>query len=263
MRGAAGRLGRLARDAGVLKCPEPQTKRNPVPGFSLARAKIIMRLARDACVLGVIGLAGSAASGAGAAPAPQVFALTIRATTVASIDHTDVPIPSGECTTTNRAEGPLTVHFGTRSPVLVRFVGGRLQPVTVAPLDGTAVLTGTNLLEEKCAAELPTWSTEYCRKTTRTFRGAKTTLRATRSGGIAVGPVRVRLRPIACPREPNELRQAILAPTPGPLRVRPRLRFTRITLTASARRTKIYGSPENGILQQRTAWSFTFVRTDR
>jgi hypothetical protein len=71
------------------------------------------------------------------------------------------------------------------------------------------------------------------------------------------------LRPIDCPREPGELRRAILAPTPGPVRITPRLRSTRMTLTASATRTKSYGSPENGILRQRTIWTFTFVRTGR
>jgi hypothetical protein len=155
------------------------------------------------------------------------------------------------------------VHFGTRRPVLVRFVGGRLQTVTVTPLDGTARLPGSNLLEQTCATGLPTSSTENCRTTIRTFRGAKTTLRASRPGTIAIGPVQVRLRPVECPREPKELRQAILAPTPGPVRIIPRLRSTRLTLTASAIRTKNYGSPESGILQQRTTWKFTFVRMGR
>jgi hypothetical protein len=209
-------------------------------------------------------LASVAASGAaGAVPAPQVFALTIRATAVADIDHTGAPTSSGSCTTTNRAEGPLTVHFGTRRPVLVRFVGGRLQAVTVGPLDGTAILTGTNLLEESCATGLPTVTPVYCPRTTRTFRNARTTLRGTRPGTIAVGPIRVTLRPVDCPREPNELRQAILGPAPGPFRIAPKPRSTRLTLTASATRTKIYGSPENGILRQRTTWKFTFVRKAR
>jgi hypothetical protein len=221
------------------------------------------RLARDAGLLGVVGLASFAAGGAGAAPAPQVFALTIRATTVADIDHTDAPSTSGDCSRTNQASGFLTVHFGTRRPVLVRFVGGRLETVRVSPLDGTAVLTGSNLIEERCASGLPTGTTDYCRKTIRTFRGARTTLRGTSSGAIAVDPVRVTLRPIDCPREPLELRRAILAPTPGPVRITPSLRSIRLTLRASATRTKIYGSPETGMLQQRATWKFRFVRTDR
>ena len=223
-------------------------------------ARCLGRLARDAGLLGVIGSASVAASGAGAAPAPQVFALTIQAPTVAVIDHTGAPTSSGDCTTTNRAEGPLTVRFGTRRPVLVRLVGGRLQTVTVAPIDGTAVLTGMNLREESCVTGLPTLTPENCPRTTRTFRGARTTLHGTRPGTIEVGNVRVTLRPIDCPREPDELRQAILGPTPGPLRIAPKPRTTRLALTASATRTKIYGSPEAGILRQRTTWKFTFVR---
>jgi hypothetical protein len=226
-------------------------------------ARRLGRLARDAGVLGIIGLAISAASGAGAAPAPQLFDLTIRATTIATIDHTGAPAAGGDCTTASRAEGFLTVHFGTRRPVPVRFVGGRLQTITVAPLDGTAVLTGVNTSEETCAPGPPTVSPELCPTRTRTFRSARTTLRGTRPGTIAVGPVDVTLRPIDCPREPNELRRAILGPTPGPLRIAPDLRSTRLTLTASATRTKMYGSPETGVLRQRTTWKFRFVRRDR
>jgi hypothetical protein len=189
-----------------------------------------------------------------------VFALTIRATTFAKIDHSDAPAASGGCTTMNRARGLLTARFATRRPVLVRFADGRLQPVTVAPLDGTAVLAGSNALTETCAAGQPTVSTEPCPSSTRRFRGARTTLDGTHSGAIAVGPVRVTLRPIDCPREPNELRRAYLAPTPGPLRVMLRPHSTRLRLTATATRRKRYGSPENGILTQRTIWKFTFAR---
>lgn len=219
------------------------------------------RLAGNAGLLGVTGFATFAASGAGAASAPQVFALTIRATTVATIDHTGAPTTvSGGCTTASRAEGFLKVHFGTRSPVLVRFDGTKLQTVVVTPLDGTATLTGTNSPQETCAPGPPTGSVEYCRKTIRTFRGAKTTLRGTAPGTIAIGPVHVTLRPIHCPLEPTELRQAILAPTPAPLRITLSSRSARVTLIASATRTRNYGSPEQGILQQRTTWRFTFVR---
>lgn len=219
------------------------------------------RLAGNAGLLGVTGLASFAASGAGAATAPQVFALTIRATTVADIDHAGAPTTSSDgCTTTNHAAGLLKVHFGTRRPVLVRFDGTRLQTVNVGPLDGTATLTGSNLVQETCAAGPPTFRTEYCRRTIRTFRSARTTLRGTHPGTIAVGPVRVALRPIDCPREPTELRQAILAPTPAPLRITLNSRSARVTLIASATRTRNYGSPEQGILQQRTTWRFTFVR---
>ena len=217
-------------------------------------------LAGNAGLLAVIGLASVSAGGAGATSAPQVFALTIRATTFANIDHTDAPAASGGCTTMSRAKGLLTIRFATRRPVLVRFAGGRLQPVTVAPLDGTAVLTGSNALTETCAAGQQTVSTEPCPRSTRRFRGARTTLDGTHSGAIAVGPVGITLRPIDCPREPDELRRAYLAPTPGPLRVTLRPRSTQLTLRATAARTKSYGSPESGILTQRTIWKFMFAR---
>jgi hypothetical protein len=206
------------------------------------------------------------ASSAGAAPAPDVFALTIRATVVADFDHTTAPVGSGDCTTTSRAQGSLTAHFGTRRPVLVRFVSGTLQLVTVRPLDGTAVVAGTNEVVKVCPP-LQTPSPELCRRTTRTFRNARTTLRGSGPGLIVVGSIRLSLRPIDCPREPDELRRAPLAPVPGPVHVSTKelanARTTRITLTASARHTLTYGPLEAGVLQQRSKWTFTFVRTGR
>jgi hypothetical protein len=44
------------------------------------------------------------------------------------------------------------------------------------------------------------------------------------------------------------------------LRIALSSRSARVTLFASATRTRNYGSPEQGILQQRTTWRFTFVR---
>ena len=223
-------------------------------------------LARDAGLLGVIGIGCCAASGAGAASAPDVYELTIRATTVATFDHTGAPADKAGCTSTARAEGVLTVHFGTRRSVLVRFVSGRLQPVAVRPLDGTAVLAGTNEVHELCGTS-STFSPEYCRRTTRTFRNAATTLRSTRPGSIAAGAIHLTLRPVNCPREPDQLRRALLAPVPAPVQASTRTlandRTTRVTLTASAIHTLTYGPPEGGILQQRTAWKFTLVRTGR
>jgi hypothetical protein len=223
-------------------------------------------VAGDACLLGVIGIVCLTASSADAAPAPDVFALTIRATVVADFDHTTAPLESGDCTTTSRAQGLQTVHFGTRRPVLVRFVSGRLQPVTARPLDGTAALMGTNEVDEVCPPS-QTHSPEPCRRTTRTFRGARTTLRSSGPGRIAVGAIRLSLRPVNCPREPDELRRAELAPVPGPVHISTRALTnggaTRITLTASARHTLTYGPVEAGVLQQRSKWTFTFLRTGR
>src|SRR6266508_4960805 len=82
---------------------------------------------------------------------------------------------------------------------------------------------------------------------------------------LTLRPVRnVRLRTITCPREPADVVRAPLGPIPGPLRISTSAlsnnRITRITLTASASRTKTYAPPETGTLEQRAAWTLTFVR---
>jgi len=192
-----------------------------------------------------------------------VFKLTIRATATSDFDHTTAPASSGECATTSRAEGSMTVHFGTRRPVLVGFVGGRLQAVRAGPLDGTAVLFGTNEVDEDCAAtqsHLP----ESCSQTTRTFRNAATSLHSPSRGTIAIGVGGLRLRPVECPSQPDELRQAPLGRLPQALHVSTAAlastRTARITLTASTRRVVTYGPLESGHMQQRSTWTLTFVR---
>jgi hypothetical protein len=222
-------------------------------------------LAGNAGLLAVIGVAWLAAGGAAAAPAPELFKLTIRATETVDFDHTGLTTESGDCATSARAEGNMTVRFGTRRPVLVRFVDGRLRAVDVRPLDGTAVLHGVNEIDEVCSpAQTLTGMPEYCRATTRTFRGAAARLRGPSRGTIAIALSRLRLRPIDCPREPDALRQTPLGRAPGPLHISTAAlassRTTRIRLTASAGRTLTYGAPERGLLLQRTAWTFTFVR---
>jgi hypothetical protein len=204
-----------------------------------------------------------AAAGADAAPGPEVFKLTIRVTAVADFDHTSEPVDSAGCPTTTQAQGFMTVHFGTRRPVLVRFVAGRAQPVVVRPLDGTAILRGTNDLAATCTAGT-THAPEACRQTIRTFRDAKTTLSSPRPGAVALGAVRVTLRPIDCPREPDELRRAVIGRLPGPLSISTATltaaRTKRITLTASATHTLTYNPPEAGFLQQRAKWTLIFER---
>jgi hypothetical protein len=157
----------------------------------------------------------------------------------------------------------MTVHFGTRRPVLVRFVDGRLRPVGVGPLDGTAVLHGTNEVDTVCGAT-ESHAPEFCRATTRTFRGLDASLHSPSRGTVSIALLRLRLRPIECPREPDELRAAPLGRVPGPLRISTSSlassRTTRISLTASATRAVTYGAPERGLLQQRSAWTLTFVR---
>jgi hypothetical protein len=194
-----------------------------------------------------------------------MFELTIRATETVDFDHIGIPTESGDCTASSRAEGNMTVRFGTRRPVLVRFVDGRLLAVDARPLDGTAVLHGVNTIDEVCTgtsteSHLP----EFCRATTRTFRGVTARLHSLAHGTIGIALSRPRLRPIECPREPDALRQARLGRVPGPLHLSPTVlassRTTRIRLTANASRTLIYGAPERGLLQQRSVWRFTFVR---
>ena len=78
---------------------------------------------------------------------------------------------------------------------------------------------------------------------------------------------RVDLRRIQCPREPDEVVALPLGPAPGPLHLSlatlTNPRTTKVTLSASAQRTKNYGAPEKGFVHQRTAWSVTLVRTGR
>ena len=87
------------------------------------------RLARDAGVLGVIGSACFAAAGAaaGATAGTQVFALTISATLHANFDRTDFDEGS-------RAAGIRTATFHSSRTGLVHFVGGRIQTVVVRGL---------------------------------------------------------------------------------------------------------------------------------
>jgi hypothetical protein len=220
-------------------------------------------LAGNAGLLAVIGVAWLAVGGARAAPAPELFKLTIRATETVDFDHTGLAGESGDCTTSARAEGNMTVHFGTRRPVLVRFVNGRLRAVDARPVDGTAVLHGVNTLDEACG-KTESHQPEFCRATTRTFRGVTARLSGHARGTIAVALSRLRLRPIDCPREPDELREAPLGRAPGPLHISTAAlassRTTQIRLTASAGRTVTYGAPQRGLLSQRSAWTFTFVR---
>jgi hypothetical protein len=223
-------------------------------------------LARNTGLLAFIGITSFAAAGAAATPAPQLFELTISATSVADFDHTGAPSSRLECETSSRAEGFRIVVFRSSRPTLVRFVGGRIQPVVLRGLRGTVKLSGTNTENVVCAGQ-ETHNPQSCSQTTRTFKGARASLSSITSGSISVAPPRVALRRIRCPLEPKDLVALPLGPGLGPLHVPGATltnpRTTRITLTASARRTKNYGAPEAGFVQQRTAWRFTLVRTGR
>jgi hypothetical protein len=230
-----------------------------VPGFSLAWA-YKSRLARDAGVLGVLGgLCVAVAGGVDAAPAPQVFTLTIHATSVANFDHTD-------CNASVRTVGVRTASFRSGRSTVVRFIGGRLRAVVARGLTGTVKLSGTNTQNVVCGGE-PSSVPEPCPKTTRAFADAHVTLSSSAPGSITVQAPRITLRRSRCPEEPSEVVALPLGIAPGPLHISTATlansRVARIRLTASARRTKNYASPEAGFVRQRTTWALTLVRTGR
>lgn len=234
MRGAQGRLGSLARDAGLL---------------------------------GVLGGLSFAAAGAGAAPAPQLFRLTISARSVAAFDHTTAAVTHVDCESSQRAVGFRSAVFRSVRPTLARFVGRRLQPVVVRGMRGTVKLGGANTANEVCAGGGETHTPELCSNTIRAFKDARVTLIGAGAGSIGIATPRVSLRRVHCPQEPNEVVALPLGQAPGRLHVSAALldnpRTKRITLGASASRTKHYGNGEAGIVRQRTAWTLTLVRTDR
>lgn len=208
-------------------------------------------------------LAGLAAGPASAAVAPDVFQLSVTGTVTSTWDHTAAPVPSGDCTTSIRAQGASIARFRSRRATLVRFAGGRIKTVELRGLAGTVTFTGTNTLVETCdARQTPT--PEPCGKTTRSFVGGHTALSSRGAGVIALRAPRVGLRRIACPREPAEVVAAPLGPALGPLRIMTRTLandgVARITLTASKTRTKVYEQPESGTLRQTAAWKLTLVR---
>src|SRR5206468_9502263 len=138
--------------------------------------------------------------GAAAAPAPQLFELSISATSVADFDHTGAPVSRLGCQTSSRAEGLRTAVFRSSRPTLVRFVAGRIQPVVLRGLRGTVELSGTTTENVVCAGQ-ETHRPQYCSKTTRTFKDGRASFSSTASGSISVAAPRVALRRIRCPRE--------------------------------------------------------------
>jgi hypothetical protein len=216
------------------------------------------RLARDAGVLAVIGSGCFAAAGAaaGAAPGTQVFALTISATVRADFDRTD-------CDAGARAAGIRTARFHSSRTALVRFVGGRIQTVVVRGLTGAVKLSGTNTQSVVCGGTTPS-EPQPCTTTTRKFANARVAFSSAGAGSITIRSPRVALRRDRCPVEPRDFVALPLGPAPGPLHISlatlTSSRTARITLTASARRTKNYASPEAGFVRQLAAWKFTFAR---
>jgi hypothetical protein len=226
-------------------------------------ARRLGRLERNAGFLALAGVLGCAASSASAAPAPQVFFLTISGTASADFDHTSAPVKSGDCELSTRSEGIRTARFRSSRPTRVRFVAGDLQTVTAGAIAGTVKLSGPNTSNEVCPGS-EKHTLQPCPKTTRTFKNARTNLIGTGPGTITLRPLRVRLRRIHCPQEPEDLLALPLGPAHSPLRI-PRAtlanrRITRITLTASASRRKDFKAPEHGTIEQRSSWTLTFTR---
>jgi hypothetical protein len=208
-------------------------------------------------------LAGVLSAPASAAVVPDVFRITVTGTATATWDHTGAPVPSGDCTTALRAQGASTARFRSRRATLVRFAGGRIKTVELRGLAGTVTFTGTNTLVETCDARQTT-TPQPCAETTRRFTGGHTTLSSGGAGVVSVRAPRVGLRRNVCPRQPDEAVALPLGPAPGPLRVRTRTLanhgITRITVTASRTRTKVYEQPESGTLRQTVVWKLTLVR---
>jgi hypothetical protein len=145
----------------------------------------------------------------------------------------------------------------------VRVVGGRIQTVVVRGLTGAVKLSGTNTQSVVCGGTTPS-EPQPCATTTRRFGDARVAFSSAGAGSITIQPPRVALRRLRCPAEPNDFVALPLGPAPGPLHVSVATltssRTSRITLTASARRTKNYAAPEAGFLRQRATWKFTFAR---
>lgn len=187
-----------------------------------------------------------------------MFGLTISVTSVTTFDHTD-------CDLTLRTLGSRVTVFRSRRPTPVRFVGGRLRTVVVRGLQGNVKETGTNVQSFVCDGTSP--APEPCEASTRTFSDARVTFSSTAAGSITIQPPRVALQGSDCPLEPDAVVALPLGLAPAPLHISlatlTNPRITRITLSASARRTKNYGPPEAGFVQQRTTWTLTLARRGR
>jgi hypothetical protein len=211
-------------------------------------------------------LASAAGAETHAASAPAVFKLTFSATSIADFDHTSAPLQVSGCESSVQAQGLRTATFSSSRATLVRFIDGRLQPVVAAGVKGTVKLSGTNTHNVDCTDE-PTRTVDHCARTTRVFKNARVTFSSAGPGSVTIQAPRVSLRRIHCPEEPSEVVSLPLGSAPGPLHFSlaalSNPRTTRLALTASARRTKNYGSPEAGFVRQRTAWKVTLVRTGR
>jgi hypothetical protein len=224
----------------------------------------VRHAAKHTVAVGVLAACFGAAH-ASANSAPATFMLTISGRVVADWDYTGAAVPrTVECATATQSQGFRTATFRTR-PTFVRFVDGRLQRVDVRGTTGRVKLAGTNTHLQSCAGADDDRQVEYCARTSRSFSNARVTLSSTQADVIALRPFRLSLRRFRCPLEPAEVAATPLGPPPGPVHVSAGTladdtHAARITLRASAVRTKNYSDPELGFLQWRTAWTLTLVR---
>ena len=220
-------------------------------------------LAGNTGLLALIGLLFCAAASATATSGPALFRLTISGTATASWDHTTAPVTAGGCETSVRSEGLRTARFRSSRATLVRVVAGRALTVEARGVAGTVRLSGPNTLNRVCGPT-GTHTPQPCDVTTRTFSDARTMLLSTKKGSISLRPLRLRLRRIECPQEPDEAVAAPLGPVPGPKRISVAAllnsRITHFTVRVSASRHTAYGPREAGVLDQRSAWTLTFQR---
>jgi len=131
---------------------------------------------------------------------------------------------------------------------------------------GCACFGGANTTEEICG-DVSTGQTADCAQTKRAFSRASVHVVSRRPGVVTVNQIaNVRLATAGCPREPADVRRRPLGPPPNLLRL-PKAalterRLARINLRASRTQRKVYGSPEEGRLDENAEWTLTFVRVE-
>ena len=222
-------------------------------------------LRRQLGLLGLLGVACVVAAHASAAPAPTLFRLTIVGTAHQEWSVTAAAVVTGDCRRTETSAGTRTAAFRTRAPVVVRIAGGRVLPVEVRGILGEVTLVGANTTEEVCGGK-GTSKIDDCARTRRAFTGATVHAASPRPGVVAFeGIANVRLATTDCPLEPADVRHRPLGPPLNLVRLPEgalmERKLSRISLSASRSRRKVYGSPQQGRLVERVEWTLKFVRT--
>ena len=209
-------------------------------------------LRRNLGLLGLLGVACVVAAHASAAPAPTLFRLTIVGTAHQEWTLTGAAVVSGDCRRTETSAG-------TRSACR------RVLPVDVRGILGNVTLVGTNTTDEVCGGKT-TSNIDDCAQTRRPFTGATVHAASPRPGVVAFkGVANVRLATTDCPREPADVSGRPLGPPLNLVRL-PKgtvtgQKLSRINLSATRSRRKVYGSPEHGRLVESVEWTLKFVRT--